>query len=90
MARRRTIVKSQPFALDSPNRDEHFEQVLAELFDRVGRQIVNEFSLPLEMELSFHRKDWDGWMEMSLSGLALPRSGKRGYRDSQWEGKDGD
>ena len=68
MARRRTVIRSLPFALDSPNRDEHFEEVLAELFDRMGKQIVEEYSLhprSIEIELTFHRKEWDGWIEVS-------------------------
>ena len=83
MARRRAMIKSPPFSLDSPSRDEHFKQVLAALFDELGKRIVDEYSLcprSVEIELSFHREGWDGWIEASLSGLLLPRRG-RGYGD---------
>ena len=80
MARRRTVIKSSPFPLDVPKRDELFELALAQVLDAVGTKALAEFSLPVKLEITFHRKDWDGWIEASLSGLLLPKRG-RGYGD---------
>ena len=80
MARRRTVIKSQVFPLETSGRDDKFKFALAALFDVLGERIVDEYSLPLKLEITFHRKDWDGWIEASLSGLLLPKRG-RGYGD---------
>ena len=80
MARRRTVIKSQVFPLETSGRDDKFKFALAALFDVLGERIVDEYSLPVEVRFTFQREDWDGWIEVSLSGNLLPKRG-RGYGD---------
>jgi len=80
MSRRRATIKSPPFPLDVGNRDEQLELALASLFDTLGRKILDEFSFPVTIELTFERRDWDGWVAAHLGGNLLPKRG-RGYGD---------